>query len=901
MYRSSSYRRPQSPRGTREVHDGEIVENPNSYGMFGRYEDAPQAMVSNDQTYQSYSSGRHNSITSQRRPSTRMTTNPNIRRMPSVRETHSAFQQNNQAWANEEVAPEDDPNSPPTHPPHSGHSHFHLPTRHHPSASASTARTEYQDTESFGQEYVRNETDQQPHQNYTFGHTLEKIESGYTDSISTLRQGATGRTSQVRNSDDTHTPLVSSPHVHEPHAHFATAPQSLQDQSNQRRPSEGNYLNTFDAVHGNDGHLAQSGAQIPIGWQHLFKRPLIRQWVFQNKVYQEVDDRSPSQFELFFDLVMVGIIHKLADGAAEAPTGLNVAKFVLCFYPAWSVWSDLRSYMNVSGTDDVWQRMYTLLVMCLLVGYAANATGIRIEKQVHAGDADDGQFHHGVTETVQTEEQAVSHARRAIVSAVGVLGANLVKRSSDGGEHIPLKLVRQIGSTDYWFAEGWHSAIAAAFGFYMVAKCCRLALFIIYGMLLPKFRKALFLHAISFLVITLIYLPIMFLDRPGLIVILICVGVVAELAIRYVVAALLQIMHGRSKHKGHTTYMPAYAITHLMERTTLFTILVLGETVMSSTFIAQPDEYGPRPQYWRAALSITIAFMLMWLYFDVDSSRTFVHGLRRNWFTSITYTHLHFPLCASLILMSSTLSTMIHEEAVDQNFLWFFSASISIAMLCMAILGTLHKSLDRWGSSIVPKSARIASRFIIAAIFGVMPLLHHWTSAEFLGVHAIILGAAVAFETFGKIGAVGRVYDHARAEELRLQRLAMHSSSPITEKNGEGGEFPMNELQHQQSRGDPSRMQDLIKSPSHVSSGMGEKHSPFAGSQRHLSMMVDSSMRRLNKDSMVKGPNRRASWHEYDDLTGDEMGEMDCGIESELGHLRSKEVASGQRWAYVAS
>lgn len=113
----------------------------------------------------------------------------------------------------------------------------------------------------------------------------------------------------------------------------------------------------------------------------------------------------------------------------------------------------------------------------------------------------------------------------------------------------------------------------------------------------------------------------------------------------------------------------------------------------------------------------------------------------------------------------------------------------------------------------------------------------------------------------------------------------------------------MNELQQQQSQTTPSWMQDLKKSHSHASTGigMGEKHSPFAGSQRHLSTMIDSSMRRINKDGMVKGPDRRASWHEFDDLTGDELGEMDCGIESELGHLRSKEVASGQRWAYVAS
>lgn len=69
---------------------------------------------------------------------------------------------------------------------------------------------------------------------------------------------------------------------------------------------------------------------------------VIRQWVLQEKLYREIDDRTPSQFELFFDLVMVGLIHHLADGASEAATGLNVAKFVLVFYPAWSIWTDVR-------------------------------------------------------------------------------------------------------------------------------------------------------------------------------------------------------------------------------------------------------------------------------------------------------------------------------------------------------------------------------------------------------------------------------------------------------------------------------------------------------------------------------------------------------------------------------
>ena len=65
--------------------------------------------------------------------------------------------------------------------------------------------------------------------------------------------------------------------------------------------------------------------------------------------------------------------------------------------------------------------------------------------------------------------------------------------------------------------------------------------------------------------------------------------------------------------------------------------------------------------------------------------------------------------------------------------------------------------------------------------------------------------------------------------------------------------------------------------------------------------IIQTAARKLHKDGAVKGPGRRASWHEYDDLTGPERGEEDVGVESELGKLEVKEVSSGERWAYVAT
>lgn len=835
-----SFRRTNSRRSRRSNTDEE-VENPNAYGFFGRYEDAPEVVQVMDHDHDQAGNLGH----------------AHEHRLYGYDDHHPG-------WQTVEV------HQNPTHT-----HHFHRRFQH-------TQQQQHDHGPLAGSQADRPVQAQQGHAQMA-GSMYEHPAA----STSGMFMGTAHDISNqymITSTNEAETPLVSHG------APQGTGSASHSQDVSRQNSKKGSGFSAFDMVHGaSSGHIAEHGEQIPVRIGHLFKRPLIRQWVLQDKVYREVDDREPSQFELFFDLVMVGIIHKLADAAAEAATGLNVAKFILCFYPAWSIWTDVRSYINVSGTDDVWQRIYVLLIMILLSGYAANATGIIIEK-AHDGEQEGSAVPESEAEFV---ESAGTHARRALFAVAGTVGTAIVKRSEGGATgRPPPVLVREIGHTGYWFASGWHAAIASAIGFYLVAKFCRLALFFIYGLLLPKFRKALWANGVALLIISATYLPIIFIDAPGIIVILICAGVILELTMRYLVAAVLQVMHGRAKHKGHKTYLPAYSLPHMMERTTLFTILVIGEMIMNATYVAYSGEYGPQSMFWRAALSIVIAFLLMWIYFDVDSSRTFVHGLKRHWFTSISYTHLHFPLCAALILMSSSLAMLITREAVEQESLWFFSGSLALVMFIMGVLGVLHKSLDRWGSSLIPKSARIGVRFVLAAIFAVMPKLHHWQSVEFLGAHAAMLALAVAFETFGKLGAVGRVYDPVRSEALRQQRLGGGGDEPVGQSaTGGTGEIPMANMLHPQmfggqaAGGNASSTEKLRRQESRFSMGA----------------VFDNGMRKINKDGMVKSPGRRASWHEYDDLTGAERGEEDVGIESELGRIEAKQVSSGERWAYVAT
>jgi hypothetical protein len=90
-----------------------------------------------------------------------------------------------------------------------------------------------------------------------------------------------------------------------------------------------------------DGHEA-------LGWQHLVKPPVIRQWLYRGRLFKGKNERQATYVELFFgqlhvstylafrdrtdnrcgtDLTFVGIIHQLAETAVEpTATGLNVAK-----------------------------------------------------------------------------------------------------------------------------------------------------------------------------------------------------------------------------------------------------------------------------------------------------------------------------------------------------------------------------------------------------------------------------------------------------------------------------------------------------------------------------------------------------------------------------------------------
>lgn len=82
-----------------------------------------------------------------------------------------------------------------------------------------------------------------------------------------------------------------------------------------------------------DAHGGNHGSQVvnhsgPLTFRHLWKPPVVRQWIQGGKLYKEAGSRQPARLELFFDLAYAGIVHQLAENASEAADAIGVSRSI---------------------------------------------------------------------------------------------------------------------------------------------------------------------------------------------------------------------------------------------------------------------------------------------------------------------------------------------------------------------------------------------------------------------------------------------------------------------------------------------------------------------------------------------------------------------------------------------
>ncbi|KAM0752202.1 hypothetical protein T439DRAFT_379300 [Meredithblackwellia eburnea MCA 4105] len=600
--------------------------------------------------------------------------------------------------------------------------------------------------------------------------TLTSEESHAFFQLANEKRGSSNHVPSSNNRNGNSVVVEEPEQIDEPEGQYA-AP--AMEKANTPRPSLFNLAHsrhsTHDKLKEGDNHV--HGFSHPLSFRHLFKPPVVRQWLAGGVLARETAERESARFELFFDLAFVGIIHQLAEGASESESSWAIFKFIAFFYVAYSVWTDTRSFINTSGTDDVPQRIYVLLVMVLLMGYSSNASAIKIECPT----------------SESSDHPAVRLLKRAVKEAS--------PSSSETHEALSDAVMLPGGCE---LLAGWRKSVRAAVAFYLSAKLLRISQCLLYGWYLPRFRPAHIVRAWSILIGCCFYIPLLTDLPPRFYLILPIVAIALEVSAAYTVAlsikavararatwlpklvAWIPMKRAAPEHgKGMASFTPALNLEHIIERNALFVVLVLGEMVLNVTFEALGTQSGIHTEYLRCVLGLVIAYCLNWEYSDHDSSRTYLHAIRRHWFTSITWSILHFPLTASLILASAALPKLISSSEPNQRIRWYFGGGLSCAMLTLATLGFLHKGLDRRGSAIVPHYLRLLVRLTVSAGFAVLPLARGLSSTALLGIYSGVLVTVVATETFGKIGAVGD-------EEKVKQALSSRRHDEEEEKHEDG-------------------------------------------------------------------------------------------------------------------
>lgn len=81
----------------------------------------------------------------------------------------------------------------------------------------------------------------------------------------------------------------------------------------------------------------------------FWKKPVVRQYFHKGLLWRASDLEEVQSFELFVDLLYVGIIDIIGENTAEHPDGFGLLKFMITFTIGWKMWTDLTLVISWFG------------------------------------------------------------------------------------------------------------------------------------------------------------------------------------------------------------------------------------------------------------------------------------------------------------------------------------------------------------------------------------------------------------------------------------------------------------------------------------------------------------------------------------------------------------------------
>ena len=158
-------------------------------------------------------------------------------------------------------------------------------------------------------------------------------------------------------------------------------------------------------------------------------------------------------------------------------------------------------------------------------------------------------------------------------------------------------------------------------------------------------------------------------------------------------------------------------MAHTTERIGLFTIIVLGESIVAVVGGVSEIDWTPNA-IAIALLGLSIAFSFWWMYFDtVDESP--LHAMRKGRMRiALTWLYSHLPLAIGLTATGVGVEKMIHglghDAAMGEKVLFCLAVA-----LCLTILSNLHWTSCELGQT---KCKKVLTYYRLAAAAFVLAL-----------------------------------------------------------------------------------------------------------------------------------------------------------------------------------
>ena len=177
-----------------------------------------------------------------------------------------------------------------------------------------------------------------------------------------------------------------------------------------------------------------------------------------------------------------------------------------------------------------------------------------------------------------------------------------------------------------------------------------------------------------------------------------------------------------SAGKLHSKFAPH--ISHLPERMGLFTLIVLGESIVDIV-------NGMTEQIWdiysviEASLGLCVSFSLWWLYFD-STGRLPIQILREKGRISLylIWLYTHFPLVVAITAVGVGIRRLVSSEqhsVLSNSDLWLICGSVAISLISQSVLHLI--SIDKDTHDFTRRKKFAISRVVSAIVIISIPIL----------------------------------------------------------------------------------------------------------------------------------------------------------------------------------